>query len=176
MSFFSILAICHENDGVKMAFRNLKDEKILLIASYRERYTSDALDEIENIIREEEPDKVIISKVIKENIEPTIFKAMVGKREREVLNKELTEGKKRQADEISSDLIALVRSMRIPSEVHLRKGGEISKEIIEESQKCKVNKVIIHKQKKNGFERLIDKSVALSVKKELPEKSVITVE
>ncbi len=159
-----------------MAYRNAKDEKVLLIASYRERYTSDALQEITKIIGEEEPDKIIISKIIKENSEPTIFKAMVGKREREVLNKNLTNEKKRQADEISSDLVTLVRSTDIPSEVHLRKCKEISKEIVEESKKLEVSKVIIHKQKRNGFERLMEGSVAQSVQSKLPAQNVITLE
>lgn len=157
-----------------MAYGNANGEKVLLIASYREKYTSDALQEIADILREEKPDKVIISKIIKETSEPTIFKAMVGKKEREDLCRSISKEKKKQADEISSDLVELVRSMNIPSEVHFRKGKEISQEIIDESEKLQVSKVIIHKGKKNGFERLVQGSVAVSVQQKLPTENVIT--
>ncbi|MFO7991587.1 MAG: hypothetical protein R6U61_04730 [Thermoplasmata archaeon] len=149
-----------------------EEEKTLLIASYREHYSSEGLQRIKEIILKEEPDRIIITKFIKEEPTPRVVKANVGINEREHFLESVRNGKKEKVDAYAADIIELVDSMDIPAEVHLRKCETLSKGIIDESNNMEVQEVIIHKSEKNGFEKFVGGCTAEEVLNGIPEKTV----
>ena len=62
--------------------KKLKEINTLLIASYRERYSKKALNEIKRIIYNERPKKIIILKIIEEEPTLELVEANVGIEER----------------------------------------------------------------------------------------------
>ena len=76
-----------------------KDEKILLIASYREQYSDKSLQKIREIIQDERPDKIIVLKVIEQQPIPEMVDARVGMKEKNDFLDTVLEEKKNQADE-----------------------------------------------------------------------------
>ncbi len=153
---------------------HVKKEKTLMIASYREHYSPEGLQHIKEIILREEPDRIIITKFIKEEPTPRVVKANVGINEREHFLESVRNGKKEKVDAYAADIIELVDSMGIPAEVHLRKCENISEGIIDESNNIEVQGVIIHKSEKNGFEKLVGGCTAEEVQERMPDKKVYT--
>ncbi|MGM0404602.1 MAG: hypothetical protein ACQEQM_00480 [Thermoplasmatota archaeon] len=152
------------------------DEKILLIASYREEYDRNALRKIRKYIFKIQPDRIIISKIIEEDSTSELVDANLGMEEKKDFLETVREGKKTQADEHAENLIKMVEAVGIPAEVRLRKTEEISDEIIQDFNRIGVDYVIIHSSKKGPISSIIEGSTAKKVKKELPEKTVIPVD
>ncbi|MFO7792500.1 MAG: universal stress protein [Candidatus Saliniplasma sp.] len=152
------------------------DEKILLIASYREEYDKKALKKIKKYILKIDPDRIVISKIIEEDSTPELVDATVGMEKKKDFLETVREEKKNQANEYAESLIKLVESIDIPTEVRLRKTEEISDEIIDDYKKIGVDYVIIHSSTKGPISRALGGSTAKRVKKKLPDKSVISVD
>lgn len=152
------------------------DEKILLIASYREEYDKNALKKIKKYILKIDPDRIVVSKIIEEDSTSELVDATVGMEKKKDFLETVREEKKNQADEYAEDLIRLIDSTGIPTEVRLRKTEEISDEIIEDYKKIGVDYVIIHSSKKGPISRALKGSTAKKVKDVLPDKSVIPVD
>ena len=152
------------------------DEKILLIASYRDEYDHKALEKIKRYILKIEPDRIVISKIIEEDSTSELLDANIGMEEKKDFLETVREEKKNQADDYAENLIKLVEALDIPTEVRLRKTEVISKEIIEDYNKIGVDYVIIHSSSKGPITRFLEGSTAKKVKKELPDKTVIPVD
>ncbi|MFW6304630.1 MAG: hypothetical protein ACOC1V_02510 [Candidatus Saliniplasma sp.] len=152
------------------------DEKILLIASYREKYDGKALKKIKNIIFKIKPDRIVISKIIEEDVTHELIDASIGMEEKKDFLETVREEKKNQADDYAENLIKMVDSMDIPTEVRLRKTEEISDEIIDDYNRIGVDFVIIHSSTKGPIMRVLEGSTAKKVKNELPDKTVIPVD
>ncbi len=152
-----------------------KDIETLLIASYRERYSQGSLSKIKKIILDEKPDRIIILKIIKEETTPEVVDATVGIEERKDFLDSVLEEKKIQADEYAADIVDMIEDMNLPVEVHLRKGDEISEEIIEEFDKMDVDHVILHGAHKGPVEKVLEGSTSGNVKEKLGKKKITLV-
>ncbi len=152
------------------------DERILLIASYREEYDKKALRKIKRLILKIKPDRVIVTKIIEEESTPELVDAAIGMEEKKDFLETVREEKKHKADEYAEGLVKLLKSMDMPTEVRLRKTDHISEEIIDDYQKIGVDYVIIHRKTKDPISRALGGSTAKKVKKELPDKKVIPVD
>ena len=144
----------------------------LLIASYRERYTKESLEKIRNIIMREKPKKIIILKIIEEETTPEVVDATVGIEERQDFLDSVLEKKKMQANEYAADIIDITEDMGVLAEVHLRKGDEISEEIIEEFDKMDVDHVILHGADKGPVEKVLKGSTSSDVRDKLGKKKI----
>lgn len=144
----------------------------LLIASYRERYPTKSLNELKKIIGYEKPNKIIILKIIEEEPTPELVDANVGIEERQDFLESVREEKKQKADEFASDLLEITDNIDIPTEVHLRKGRDVSDEIIEEFKKMNVDHVIIHGPKKGPLGRILEGSISENVKEGVGPRKV----
>lgn len=153
-----------------------KDEKVMLIASYREEYNSKALKKIKSLILKEHPDRIIISKIIEDEDTPEVVKATVGIEEENDFLDSVLEDKKHQADEYSEDIIKLAESTGTPTEVRLRKGEDISDEIIHDSEDMKADIVVMHGKKKGMLRTVFEGSTKEKVEKEIPKKNVVPVD
>ena len=153
-----------------------KDEKILLIASYREQYSDKSLQKIREIIQNERPDKIIVLKVIEQQPIPEMVDARVGMKEKNDFLDTVLEEKKNQADEYAEGILSITDEIDIPTDVHLRKGKEISKEIIEDTELMDADQVIIHGSKKDKLKKFLEGSVAKKVKKGMPERNITYLE
>ena len=153
-----------------------KDERILLIASYREQYTNDSLKKIKNIINKEQPDKIIVLKVIEQQPIPEMVDAKVGMKEKNDFLDTVLEEKKNQADEYAEGILSITDESDIPTDVHLRKGKEISEEIIEDTELMDAYHIIIHGSKKDKLKKFLEGSVAKKVKKGMPERKITYLE
>ncbi|MFW6196772.1 MAG: hypothetical protein ACOC5D_05490 [Thermoplasmatota archaeon] len=152
------------------------DERILLIASYREKYTKKSLQKIKNIIEKEKPDKIIVLKVIEQQPIPEMVDARVGMKEKNDFLDTVLEDKKNKADEYAEGILSITDEIDIPTDVHLRKGKEISKEIIEDTELMDAYHIIIHGSKKDKLEKFLEGSVAKKVKKGMPERNITYLE
>ncbi len=153
-----------------------KDERILLIASYREHYSDQSLQKIKNIIEKERPDKIIVLKVIEQQPIPEMVDAKVGMKEKNDFLDTVLEEKKNQADEYAEGILSITDKIDIPTDVHLRKGKEISEEIIEDTEIMDAYHIIIHGSKKDKLEKFLDGSVAKKVKKGMPKRNITYLE
>mgnify|MGYP000677460086 CR=1 FL=1 len=153
-----------------------KDERILLIASYREQYTEKSLQKIKNIIEKEKPDKIIVLKVIEQQPIPEMVDARVGMKEKNDFLDTVLEDKKNKADEYAEGILSITDEIDIPTDVHLRKGKEISKEIIEDTELMDAYHIIIHGSKKDKLEKFLEGSVAKKVKRGIPERNITYLE
>ena len=149
-----------------------KDERILLIASYREEYSDESLQKIKNIINEERPDKIIVLKVIEQHPIPEMVDAKVGMKEKNDFLDTVLEEKKNKADEYAEGILSITDEIDIPTDVHLRKGKEISEEIIDDTELMDAYHIIIHGSKKDKLEKFLEGSVAKKVKKGMPERNI----
>lgn len=159
-----------------MSTNEVKHEKVLLIASYRKHYKSNSLKKIRTLIKREKPSKIVISKIIEEESPPRVVKASVGIEERQDFLKTVRRERKEKADECASDILKLTDSLDIPTEVHLRKGENISDEIIGECEKVKADDVVIHETDKDTLDKVIEGCTAEEVKERLPTKNVYPLE
>ncbi len=146
--------------------------KTLLIASYREQYPDESLDVIRQIIEQEEPEKIIILKIIEEKTSSELIDANMGLEEKKRFLESIREEKKEHADRYAKDLIRLVEKFEIPSEVHLRKGENIAVEIIEEFETMDVDHIILHGAKKGPLGKVMEGSVSENVKRGVDTKKV----
>lgn len=153
-----------------------KKGRVLLIASYREKYGEAALKKIRSVIQKTKPTKIIITKIIKEEEIPQVVDAKVGIEEKNDFLDTVHEEKKQQADEYAAEIIELTESFDIPTEVHLRKGRDIGNEIIDEFEKIDAKYVVIHPSHKGVLERLMERSTAKEVMENLPDRRIIPVE
>lgn len=153
-----------------------KDEKILLIASYREQYSDKSLKKIREIIQSEKPDKIIVLKVIEQQPIPEMVDAKVGMKEKNDFLETVLEEKKNQADEYAEGILSITDKIDIPTDVHLRKGKEISEEIVEDTEIMDAYHIIIHGSKKDKLEKFLEGSVAKKVKRAIPERKVTYLE
>lgn len=152
------------------------DERILLIASYREQYTNESLKKIKSIIDEEQPDKIIVLKVIEQHPIPEMVDARVGMKEKNDFLDTVLEEKKSQADKYAEGILTITDESNIPTDVHLRKGEEISEEIIEDTELMDADHIIIHGSKKDKLKKFLEGSVAKKVKKRMPERNITYLE
>ncbi len=153
-----------------------KDERILLIASYREQYTSKSLQKIKKIIEKEKPDKIIVLKVIEQQPIPEMVDAKVGMKEKNDFLDTVLEEKKNQADEYAERILSITDESDIPTDVHLRKGKEISEEIIEDTELMDAYHIIIHGSKKDKLKKFLEGSVAKKVKEGMPKRKITYLE
>ena len=72
--------------------------------------------------------------------------------------------------------MSITDEIDIPTDVHLRKGKEISKEIIEDTELMDADQVIIHGSKKDKLKKFLEGSVAKKVKKGMPERNITYLE
>lgn len=158
--------------GKKRIKRKRKNIDTLMIASYRERYNKESLKKIREIINQEKPSQIIILKIIEEEPTPEVVEASLGIEERKDFLESVREEKKSMADKYASDIIEITDQMDIPTEVHLRKGEDISEEIIEEFRRMNVDHVIIHGPKRGSFGKILEGSVTENVKEKLGIKKV----
>ena len=156
--------------------KKLKEINTLLIASYRERYSKKALNEIKRIIYNERPKKIIILKIIEEEPTLELVEANVGIEERKDFLESVREEKKQMADEYASDLIKITDKLEIHTEVHLRKGRDVSDEIIEEFKKMNVDHVVLHGPKKGPLGKILEGSISEEVKEGLGPRKVTLLE
>lgn len=153
-----------------------ENERNLLVASYREKYSDSGLVKIKNVIKKTKPTKIIITKIIKEEGIPQVVDAKVGIEEKNDFLETVHEEKKQKADDYAADLIKITKKFDIPTEVHLRKGADVGNEIVDEFDKIDAQYLIIHPSHKGLLERLMEGSTAKEVKNNLPEKRIIPVE
>ncbi|MGM0510179.1 MAG: universal stress protein [Thermoplasmatota archaeon] len=153
-----------------------KKEKVMLIASYREEYNKEALSKIKHLILKEHPDRIIISKIIEDEETPEVVKATVGIEEENDFLDSVLEEKKHQIDEYSVNLIKMAEATGTPTEVRLRKGEEISDEIVSDCENMNVDIVVMHGKKKGMLRTVFEGSTKEKVEKEIPQKNVIPVD
>ncbi len=150
-----------------------KKEKILLIASYKRKYSEYALDKIKKIIQRMEPDKIIIIKVIEERPTKELVDAAVGMEEKTAMLETVKNEKKVRADDMASDIVDIVGSLGIPTDVCFRTGEHISDEIIKEFKKQNADLLIIHDTKKGRLDKLFGSNTTKEIMEELDEERVI---
>lgn len=150
--------------------------KTLMIASYRENYSDESLDVIKQIIRQESPEKIIILKAIEQKTPPELVDANIGVESKKDFLDSVKEEKKEQADNYAEDVIQLVKKFDIPSNVHLRKGDDIAKEIIDEFENFDVDHLVIHNPKRGPLGKVIEGSISENVKKGINTKKVTLLE
>ncbi|MFP4609014.1 MAG: universal stress protein [Candidatus Natronoplasma sp.] len=165
------------SDTGKKVMKRKKEErseaiKTLLIASYRERYPEESLDAIRQIIEQEQPEKIIILKLIKEKPSSELVDASMGIEEKKDFLESVREEKRNHADWYAEPLIELIEAFDIPSEVHLRKGESIAAEIIEEFESMDVDHIILHGAKKGPLGKVMEGSVSENVKKGVDTRKV----
>ncbi len=153
-----------------------KKEKVMLIASYREEYNDEALKKIRNLILKEHPDRIIISKIIQEEDTPEVVKATVGIEEENDFLDSVLEDKKNQVDEYTANLIKMAEATGTPTEVRLRKGEEISDEIVNDCENMDADIVVMHGKKKGMLRTFFEGSTKEKVENEMPKKNVIPVD
>ncbi|MFW6072007.1 MAG: hypothetical protein ACOC6U_00745 [Thermoplasmatota archaeon] len=152
------------------------DERTLLIASYREQYSDESLQKIKEIIEKEKPDRIIVLKVIEQHPIPEMVDAKVGMKEKNDFLDTVLEEKKNQADEYAEGILSITDESNIPTDVHLRKGKEISEEIIEDTEMIDAYHIIIHGSKKAKLKKFLEGSVAKKVKQGMPERKITYLE
>ncbi len=150
--------------------------KTLMIASYRENYTEESLDVIRQIINQEKPEKIIVLKAIEQKEPLELVDANIGVESKKDFLESVEKEKKDQADRYAKDLVDLIERFDIPSEVHLRKGADVAKEIIDEFEKLDVDHVIIHEPKRGPLGKVIEGSISENVKKGVDTKKVTLLE
>lgn len=148
-------------------------EYVLLIACYGD-YTDGNLDSLKIAIEENDPDRVVITKIITNNCTMSMVSEAVGKKDRDGVEECINNHKKEYANEIVRQIIGYTESLEIPTEVHLRHGEDISEEIISETKKVDAKKVIIKKSKKGSLMKFIEGSTEDQVCKYLPRERVIS--
>ncbi|MBS3816791.1 MAG: universal stress protein [Candidatus Thermoplasmatota archaeon] len=167
-----------EKERPKKTVMKRKDEErseavnTLMIASYREKYLEQSLDAIRQIIEQEEPEKIIVLKIIEEKAPSELVEANIGLEEKDDFLQSVREKKRREVDDYSEDIVDLIEEFNIPSEVHLRKGKDVAQEIIEEFKNMEADHVIIHGPKKGALEKVVEGSISENVKKILDTKKV----
>ncbi len=155
----------------KQEERNI-EIKTLMIATYRESYTDEALKAIIDIIEQERPEKIIILKMIEEKNSSELVDANIGLEGKKDFLESVRERKKEQADKYAEEIKELAERFDIPSEVHLRKSDDLGEGIIDEFRDKDVDHVIIHAPKKGAVEKMMEGSIAEDVKKELETRKV----
>jgi len=150
--------------------------KTLMIASYRENYSQESLDVIGQIIKQEKPEKIIILKAIEQKTPPEMVDANIGVESKKDFLESVQDEKKEQADRYAEDIIDLVEKFDIPVDVHLRKGEDVSKEIIDEFKNFDVDHLIIHEPKKGPLGKVIEGSISENVKKGVNTRKVTLLE
>ncbi|MEF8832025.1 MAG: universal stress protein [Candidatus Thermoplasmatota archaeon] len=153
-----------------------RDVKTLMIASYRETYSEGSLDVIKQIIKQEKPEKIIILKAIEQKKTPEMIDTYIGVENKKDFFDSVKEEKIEQADKYAKDLIELIEKFDIPSDVHLRKGENLSDEIIDEFENFDVDHIIIHEPKKGPLGKVIEGSVSENVKRGVNTKKVTLLE
>ncbi len=146
--------------------------KTLMIASYREEYSNEALDAIRQIIDQEQPERIIILKLIEEKPSSELVDATVGLEEKKGFLDSVREEKKNLADRYAKTLVDMVEEFDIQSEVHLRKGNKLAVKIIEEFENMDVDHVILHTPKKGALGKVIEGSISENVKKGVDTRKV----
>ncbi len=146
--------------------------KTLMIASYREEYSKEALDAIRQIIDHEQPERIIILKLIEEKHFSELVDANVGTEEKKDIIDSVKKEKKKLADHYAKMLIDMVEEFDVQSEVHLRKGDQLAVEIIEEFKNSDVDHLILHGPKKGPLGKVIEGSLSKKVKKKLNTRKI----
>ncbi len=149
-----------------------EEVKTLMIATYRENYTNESLNAIGQIIEQEDPEKIIVLKMIEDKPSSELVDANVGLEGKKDFLESVRERKKEQVDKYAEEINELIESFDIPSEVHLRKSKDLAEGIIEEFQDKEVDHVIIHGPKKGAVGKVIEGSIAEDVKKGLETNKV----
>ncbi len=153
--------------------RNASDvEHTLLIACYRDPYSKKSLVKIKKIIKTEDPDNIIILKIIKEPDMPEKIDTRVGMKAREDFLDSVLEDKKEQADGYAKDIIELTKHVDIPTQVHLRKVKIISDEIISEFKDMNVDHLVIHSAEENAFNKWVEGSPEEDIKKKVDRRKI----
>ncbi len=150
-----------------------KDENILLIACYGE-YTEGSLKTMKNIIKFHEPDRIVISKIIKNEYSSSVVRATVGMKERKGLTEYIRNHNKEITDSFAQRIIKYADSLDIPTEVHVRSGQDISREIISESDRVGAEKVVIRKTNKGPFMKILEGCTEDDVYRSMPREKVIS--
>ncbi len=150
--------------------------KTLMIASYREEYTQESLEVIKQIITQEEPDKIVILKAIEQKKPSEMIDARIGAESKKDFLESVKEEKKEQADKYAQDIIDIVDTFDIPSEVHFRKGKDVAEEIIDEFENLDVDHIIMHGPKKGPLGKVIEGSISENVKKGVSTRKVTLLE
>ncbi|MFW6038841.1 MAG: hypothetical protein ACOC89_04815 [Candidatus Saliniplasma sp.] len=152
--------------------KSKKKPESLLIASYGHKYSEKSLERIKTIIRNLNPERVVILKIIKERPETEMIDAYLGHEEKEKLDTEVKHTKKQMADEVAFDIIETMDDFEIPYGVYLRTTEDISREIIDEFKRMNIMHVVIHKSIKGKLGKLIDPSITDRVIKSIGKENI----
>ncbi|MEF8873185.1 MAG: universal stress protein [Candidatus Thermoplasmatota archaeon] len=144
----------------------------LMIASYREKYSKEALEVIRQIILQEKPEKIVILKAIEQKKPSEMVDASIGAESKKDFLESVKDEKIELADKYAEDIMDLVEKFNIPSEVHLRKGEDVAEEIIDEFENLDVDHIIMHGPKKGPLGTVIEGSISENVKKGVSTKKV----
>ncbi len=150
-----------------------KDENVLLIACYGD-YTGSSLDTMKKMIKERQPDRIVISKIIKREYSSSVVRATVGMKEREGFTECLRNHNKEITDDFAQEIIKYADSLEIPTEVYLRTGDDISHEIISESDRVDAGKIVIRKTSKGPFMKIIEGCTEDDVYRNIPKEKIIS--
>ncbi len=150
-----------------------KNKKTLLIASYKQKYSKDALQKISKIIQKMQPDRTVIVKVVEEKPTKELVGANVGIEEKNSMTEVIKTDKKLRADELASELLDVIKALDIPTEVCLRMGPNVADEIVKEFKRQKASFLIIHETDKSKLDKLFVGSTAENILNEIDEKRVI---
>lgn len=149
-----------------------KAVKTLMIATYREEYGEESLDIIRQIIEQEEPEEIIVLKILDEKASSEKVDANIGMESKKDFLESVREEKKKQINSYAEEIVRLVEEFDIPSQVNLRKGENIASEIINEFSERDVDHLIMHGPKKGPLGKIIEGSVSENVKKSLDTEKV----
>ncbi|MFO8109023.1 MAG: universal stress protein [Thermoplasmata archaeon] len=150
-----------------------KKGKTLLIASYKRRYSEDAVERIKKIIREMQPERIVIIKLVEERPTKELVDAAVGMEEKSSMQETVKNEKKFRADELAADLFEKIKGFDIPVEVSFRMGDNISDEIMEEFQRQEANLLIIHDKKKGALDKLFGSCTTEEILNKMDKKKLI---
>lgn len=157
--------------------KNKKDKNnthsTMLIASYREEYTDESIRKMKDIIKDEQPDRIAILKIIEREPTSELVEANVGREGMEDFLESVLKEKKEKADEYASGLLDMTEELNIPTEVHLRKGEDVAEEIIEGARELNADKVVIHTSEKGAIGKFIKGSTGKEIKKTLEDRELI---
>lgn len=160
-----------EEDLEKRTVRNDKkpepnDEKKMLIVCYRKPYSGESRQYIEELLEEEEIDKVIIVRISEARVcSKQVSNFYIGQEVTEDLQEELVKDDKIRIWRYSEDIYEICEELGIPTEKVLERGdaGNIIPHLIRKYQPCCT---IIHRSDKSWFDKYLSGSVMENVLQE----------
>ncbi len=137
---------------------NEKNNKKILIACYRSPYDKESLKKIEKLLKNKQPDKVIVLSISETKKSSGTIKSYLGRKDINKLIGQYEKDQEIRSSGYSDKILNISRELDIPAEKIIKK-GKASKIILKAIKKYKPSHVVIHPSDKSSVDKAISGSV-----------------